>query len=649
MALALTFVTFGIPRLLDENSVTVAFPEKGLLAAAYIASRPSRSVTRAELSHFLWGEDSGNPLVNLRQLLTRVRARQKEAGIALLQATDTTVTLADDAADFDFVLLKSLPSGDPLKIVEMSLACMTGGFFAGAGTMSDNATLWISAERDQLLGRLAVALEDLSRQDDGNAYQPLRKQAAYCLLEFDPHNEIAYRTLIEAFSAEGNVTQAQAVFERYRSRLRADLGAQPDGTMLAMQNDVVRRASTRLPAVPSLPGADSPRHQVDAGRRHLPRILILPPANDSGMLASGLLEDVTISLCRARTLLVVAPHTARRVAVMDENGRQDAYRTCNASYLLESRSASDGGSQTLFISLVSIADETIVWADRLSIDAAELAHAYNVMVQHVAAQTVASIERHQFAVGERATTPSAYQHYLLGQSFVRTLELPDIRRARKAFRASLRDMPNFSPALGGLSRTEHLEWLLTARGDHELLESSERHAQLAMKVDDSDSAGFHQLAITRLYRGAFDESIELFEKAESNAPSYADLIADHADTLNHSSRLEEALDKINLAFEYNPLCPDYYWWVAAGVNFSLRRYQAAIDNLNQVADQSNVSRFSAACWAMLGDTRKAQVYMRRTMKVLPNFTVDSWTKWVPIRDPEQRDHYREALYRAGFK
>ena len=126
-------------------------------------------------------------------------------------------------------------------------------------------------------------------------------------------------------------------------------------------------------------------------------------------------------------------------------------------------------------------------------------------------------------------------------------------------------------ALGGLSRTEHLEWLLTARGDAELLKSSERHAQAAINADADAAVGFHQLAVTKLYRGAFDESVELFEIAERNAPSHADLIADHADTLIHSSRLEEALAKINLAFELNPLCPDYYWWVAAGANYSLRR------------------------------------------------------------------------------
>jgi tetratricopeptide (TPR) repeat protein len=127
------------------------------------------------------------------------------------------------------------------------------------------------------------------------------------------------------------------------------------------------------------------------------------------------------------------------------------------------------------------------------------------------------------------------------------------------------------------------------------------------------------------------------------------LIADYADTLVHSSRLEDALAKIDLAFELNPFAPDYYWWTAAGANYSLHRYEAAIENLSHIADQTNVLRFNAACWAMLGDTRKARAYMRRTMENFPDFETDKWLALIPIRDPAQREQYREGLRRAGFK
>lgn len=649
-ALALTLVSFGNPRLLDESGVAVAFPEKGLLAAAYVASRPNRNISRAELAAFLWGEDAGNPLVNLRKLLSRVNARQRDIGTAIFELGDNDVRVPAHAIDCDFLLLKGLPVERPLDIVKTSLASMTGGFFSGIAVSSDKAELWLTAQQEQALLRFAQALEACAGRPVLPANDTLQKQAAYRLLEFDPYNEIAYRTLINAFAAEGNFAQAKAMFDRYSARLQEDLNAPPDSGMLMVRNHVARQALQRLPAVPAF---ELPSITAVSPRTGLPRLVLMPPLLGgkpmTSVLTTSLLDDVTIGLCRARTVVLVAPHTARRIAAMEEAGRQDAYRNWNVSYVLETRFASGTGGEALFASLVSVSEDAILWAERLPIDYASLGTTYNTMVRRIAAVVLAQIERREFARIDRATTPSAYQNFLIGKHHVRSMELPDIRRARKAFRETLKEMPEFSPALGGLSRTAHLEWLITARGDVELLKLSENYAKAAIDADGDDSEGFHQLGVARLYRGAFDESIELLEIAERNAPSHADLIADHADTLVHASRLEEALAKIDLAFELNPFAPDYYWWSKAGANYSLGRYEAAIENLTHVADQTNLLRFNAACWAMLGDMRKARAYMRRTLENFPDFEIDKWLSFIPIRDPAQRERYREGLRRAGFK
>jgi len=649
--LALTLVSFGSPRLLDEDSRAISFPEKGLLATGYIASRPTRRVTRAELAVFLWGEDASNPMVNLRQLLARVKARQEEIGIRILDISDTDVTVPREAVDCDFLLLNEVSTDHPLEIVELSLASVTGGFFAGTEISSEKAELWLDAQQEQVLSRFAAAIESLSLPGDRQGHLSLVKQAAYRLLEFDPYNEIAYRILIDAFTTEGNFAQANAMFERYKNRLQKDLSAAPDSGMLEKRNQIAHQALKRLPAMPI---ASVSSHTVMQAKATLPRLMLMPPsqegAGETALLAGSLVEDVTINLCRAKSTLLVAPHTARRIATMDDIARQDAFRNYGVSYVLETQLGSTAaGAAALFVSLVNIAEDTVVWAERLPVDAANLGVTYDTMARRIASQSVARIERHEFSRIGRTATPTAYQNFLLGKHHIRNMELPGIRRARKAFRATLKEAPDFAAALAGLSRTEHLEWLLTARGDSALLELAEQHAQEAIVTDDTDAAGFHQLAVAKLYRGAFDESVELFETAEHNSPSHADLIADHADTLIHASRLEEALEKITLAFELNPLCPDYYWWVAAGANYSLGRYETAIGHLTHVGDQTNVSRFSAACWAMLGDARKARAYMRRTMEHYPDFEVDKWLSLIPIRDAAHREHYREGLRRAGFK
>jgi TolB-like protein/tetratricopeptide (TPR) repeat protein len=373
------------------------------------------------------------------------------------------------------------------------------------------------------------------------------------------------------------------------------------------------------------------------------------PAQDQegAYLAIGLLEDVTIGLCQAKTLSVVAPFTAQRIAT-DADGRADAYLRHNVSYVLETRLGRKVSGPTLFAELVDLRGDETIWADRFDVSTDHLPRTYDEIIRRIATTVVGQIERNEFSRIAQVSTADAYQNFLIGQHHLKTIDLPDVRRARKSFRAALKQAPEFSSALSGLARSEHIEWLLTARGDTELLRSAELHSLKAILADGDNAGGYHQLGVTKLYLGAFDESIDAFRGAEQSAPSHADLIADYADTLVHASDPESGLAKIKLAIELNPLCPDLYWWTAAGANYSLGRYQDALDCLSHVTDQSHIFRFAAACWGMLGERKKALRLMRKTMENHPGFEIEKWLSIIPIRENWQKDLYREGLRKAGF-
>jgi hypothetical protein len=65
-------------------------------------------------------------------------------------------------------------------------------------------------------------------------------------------------------------------------------------------------------------------------------------------------------------------------------------------------------------------------------------------------------------------------------------------------------------------------------------------------------------------------------------------------------------------------------------------------------DRAPADRLSAACWAMLGDTKNARIYMRKVRETNPDFDVDKWLSVVPFKEQWQKEQYREALRRAGF-
>ncbi len=107
----------------------------------------------------------------------------------------------------------------------------------------------------------------------------------------------------------------------------------------------------------------------------------------------------------------------------------------------------------------------------------------------------------------------------------------ELARARKELIASLEESQNFALALSSIARTYSKEWLLTARGDVELLKAAEKYAMQAVAARHNMADGYRDLGVAKVLQGAIDESVEALELAETLSPHYADVIADHADTL----------------------------------------------------------------------------------------------------------------------
>jgi tetratricopeptide (TPR) repeat protein len=244
---------------------------------------------------------------------------------------------------------------------------------------------------------------------------------------------------------------------------------------------------------------------------------------------------------------------------------------------------------------------------------------------------------------------SAYHLFLSGQRFLHRLDLPHIRRARRAFKLAISACSDFVPAISGLAQTCNMEWLLMARGDSDLLGEAERLSRRSLEIDPDDARGYRDLGLCTIYGGRFDESLEAFSQGERRNPQYADLLVEYADALQHSSEASAALEKINHAIKLNPLAPDRYWWVAGGANFHLHRYREAIESMSRMRDQSPAFRLLAASWAMIGEREKAAECVRKATEIHPDFSVDSWLSILPIRDRTFAQHYEQSLREAGFK
>ena len=514
--------TFGETRLIGPAGQPVAFPDKGLLAIVFLGFRPAGRISRAELASFLWGDDDGvKALGNLRQLLSRIRTRQHELGTNLLDIRSSDIALCRDAVRFDFTDMQPAAPRDPIVHLETFLRTISGQFLADIDTSSETGQLWLLERRDFWLAEFASALEEaaaaLSRQNSSSI-----KVAAARLIELDPYSDIAHQILMRVYAKDRRLSQARLVYDRYKQQLWSELNTRPSEDMLRFArllfDDEERATVVGLEPPPEGTKAGDPE-PASTARPPLPRLLLLPPKRPEEQRnwtpISGLIEDVTIGLCRVRTMAIVAPHTARRIAWM-AGDEADVLKQFDISYVLETRLQERSGETALYATLVHIANDEVLWSERFRGHPDDFPDTYGQLVARIVLETAGSIERKELAKIRTVSKPTAYQNFLLGQHSLSVADLPGIRRARKFFRAALHDASEYASAIAGLARTEHLEWLLTARGDEELLRSSEAHARDAIRIGADDSGGYHQLrASPSFIRGSFSRAWKLFSKQKA--------------------------------------------------------------------------------------------------------------------------------------
>lgn len=599
--------TLGACRLEDEDGRNIAAPHLSLIMLAYLY-RSRRPVSRRDLGTLLWPGNRESAATNLRSTLLRLlKALPANANCLITEGPTLAVNYATLSCDLDF---EEAPSSH-LKL-EASSDAVAKRFLPAEGLGSSSVDTWV---RDVRRHHVAILRGEFLSIDDPNTKEVCRalvRRAGILLLEHDPGDDEVRRRIAVAqdYSPPITTTSLPAIARATDAQLLS-------------------------PATGALDGWTAPR------------IALLPPdtlaaAQKAGSIANALIEDLTIGLCSNRSVSVVAPYTSERIrAARDKASILEKH---NITYVLDSQRTDD----SLFVQLIFLPTDEVVWAERFRLNAANLMQQRAVIADAVQLSLVHRISSTSAMALDYSQKPEAYIAYLRGLQDLSSMTLPSMRRARRHFKEALEQDRTFSSAMAGLSRTYSMEWILTARGDGDLLNEAARLADQAVSGNSMSAGAFKELGVSKLFMGRIDESLEALAKAEDLSPHYADVLYSHADSLVHASRPQDALAKIQSSIELNPLPPDPYFWAAAGACFFLGEFKQALDYIDKMRDTRPADRLAAASWAMLGDMAKARACRLRVLKDNPSFNVERWVEVLPHKDKWQTELYREGLLKAGF-
>ena len=633
--------TFGEIALLDGDEHQIKFPKKALLIIAYLLASDRKSVSRTNMARFLWGDgDLANSLTNLRKLVSRIKSRQSELNTEFLTFDDMDIYLVTGSLKSDIFPADADTSKDSIKSLARLIEALQSKFMERANCQTRAFIDWREGERKRHFAILKETLDAAVKLPIATGDVALIKEAALLLFEAEPQDIATHRILLKAFDAEGGLEQLKRIFTQ-----RKDLASSWPALLRASSRSSISAAAPHSTAISE---QDIPLRRIS----RLPRLALLPPAGGSTddvatMLASSLIEDITLGFSALHSLRVIAPYSAAQI------GRQSGDQTTlferyDINYVLESRLIGPKEDPTLFTQLISLPGGKILWAKHFSFAKPDLARYKREISQEIVRISVAKVEHHELARIYFEPSPVAYHRYLVGLQYLDRPTLPNLTHARKELKAALRHSADFVPALGSLARTYSKEWRLTPRGEHQLLKSAEDFAERAISVRNDLSDGYRELGVAKLFLGSIDSSVEALEIAETLSPHNADIIADHADTLVHFSRPGLALEKIQRAMDLNPINPDVYLWIAARANYALNQFQTVLDYIGRMIDPRQADGLAAASWAMLGNQDEARALVRRVRENNPAFDVDEWLSLVPVKERWHKDLYREGLKKAGF-
>ncbi len=595
--------TLGSCALYDEKGDRVNVPRQALLMLAYLYDC-RQPIPRKDLAAFLWSSNLQAAGANLRSTLLRLATVTSKSPEPLIGGAMTDITLNFNALRCD---LDSIENASGVAKLGALADAVAKTFLPAHGNGSGAVAVWVRDVRARFARELRAEFFKTMSQPSWSQNRGELKRAAMLLLDWDQTDD----------------------------EVRVALGEKI--TSYSQLIGVTRDPNSDPPAQDMIAIADS----------GVPRIALLPPetledSERAGSVANAVIEDLTISLCVDRSVSVVAPYTAEQIR--SSNDKAGLLKQHNVVYALDTKRTGD----SLFAQLIFMPRDEIVWATRVQLDSAAITEHRNEIATAIQHSIIERVGAFHHIVSDFSCKPEAYFAYLKGVQCLSRLSLQNVRRARKHFKEALEHERGFAAALAGIARTLTMEWVLTARGDGDLLHQAEKMAADAIHDDSQFAGGFKEIGVARLYRGNIDGSLEALSNAEDLSPYYADVICSHADSLTHGANPKAALEKVATALDLNPLAPDYYYWTAAGASYFTGEYMETLAYLDRMRDAGPASRLAAASWAMLGDLAKAKMYRQRALRDNPNFDLEAWLAMIPIKEKWQIEHYREGLLKAGF-
>ncbi len=389
-------------------------------------------------------------------------------------------------------------------------------------------------------------------------------------------------------------------------------------------------------------------------------IAVLPFKNigkdpQQAYFSEGITTDLIIDLSKLSGLSVIARSSV--FSFHEENlDILKVGKELGVNYLLEGSVRRIKDDVRISARLVKAGSGLTLWAERFE---GKLDNVFalqdRVIARIVDALSIklTSVERARLAQ-KYTSSIEAYDLFLQGWQQFWYMSKESHLQARSLYRKAISIDGRFARAYGNLAMTYAYEYLNGwSSNPAESIRQAVIHAQKAVQLDNTLPQVYWALGLTQIYRQDTQSALTTAQKALSLNPNYADGYGLLATALNYAGKPKQAIKAMDRAMVLNPRYPSIYRVIRGEIYFNNQQYGKAIADFIYALDANPASQgprlWLAAAYTYAGRPDEANWQLEQVKTINRELTLTRFEQVVPLKDPSQRDHLLNGLYKAGLR
>ena len=290
-------------------------------------------------------------------------------------------------------------------------------------------------------------------------------------------------------------------------------------------------------------------------------IAVMPFVNGTGnadieYLSDGMTETLISSLSQLPNLNVKPRSSVFRYKGK-ETSPQAIAKELSVQAILTGRVVQRGEELSLFVELIDVALDKVVWSQQYNRKQTELVTLQTEVARDVSGRLKSKLSGEDEAKVTKTytTNPDAYQLYLRGRYYWNKRTAENIKKAMEQFQHAADTDPNYALAYAGLADCYVVLGDYTGAPEAATVPKAQAFARRALELDGSLVEAHTALAYSHTLLWQWEDAEREFKRAIGLNPNYATAHHWYNLLLMESGRFSEGSIEIKRAQELDPLSP----------------------------------------------------------------------------------------------